>query len=66
MWILGEKIIKISFKKAKIWTQETDIGEGLKEYEDNAVVYHIAKQIPLEKLNEELMDKIDEVYQKIN
>jgi len=48
----------------KIW--KTDIGEGLKEYEDNVIAYHIAKQIPLEKLDEELMDKIDEIYQKIN
>ena len=47
----------------KIW--KVDIGEGVKEYEDNAVVYHIAKQIPLEKLDEELMNKINEVYQKI-
>jgi len=48
----------------KIW--KTDIGEGVKDYEDNVVAYHIAKQIPLEKLDEELMDKIDEIYQKIN
>ena len=48
----------------KIW--KLDIGEGIKEYEDNQVAYYLAEQIPLEKLDIKLMKKLDEVYQKIN
>ena len=47
----------------KIW--RVDIGEGLKDYEDNQVVFAIAEKIPLEEIDERLMDEIELIYKKV-
>jgi len=43
---------------------EIDIGEGIKNYEDNEIAYHLAQKIPLENLNEILPIELEKIYEK--
>jgi len=64
--ILNEFRQKNGYKQGtyiKIW--KVDLGDGEKEYEDNQVAYHLAKQIPLEKLDTELMKELEKIYKEI-
>ena len=63
--ILNEFRQKNGYKQGsyiKIW--KVDLGDGIKKYEDNQVAYHLVKQIPLEKLDKELMNRLEKKYKE--